>query len=386
MEIIKINDNEVIEKAISTLQSGGLIIFPTETAYGVGVDATNSEAVSKLLSYKKRPEGKAISIGCASKEMAEEYVVINQSAENIYKEFLPGPVTVISKSKGKVDKRLESEKGTLGIRIPDHKLILEIITKFGKPITTTSANSAGKKTPYSIDDVFDTLSQKQKDLIDLVIDGGELPKNLTSTVIDTTGTELQTFRQGVIDFNRSKKEPKVHNSKSVEETIQLGEDLMKSKIDQLSTSPVIFLLRGKLGAGKTHFTKGIARALGITQNIKSPTYTYVSEYRFGTSELVSQKVSESDFQEGNRSRETDFKTRNTKPGTLYHIDAWRIENKADLELLGFESWVKAGNVLVIEWPEIIMNLLGSEFFDNLKNVIEVEITGIGDSREIKIYK
>jgi L-threonylcarbamoyladenylate synthase len=371
MEIIKIDDNNVIEKAISTLQKGGLIIFPTETAYGVGVDATNSEAVSRLLNYKKRPEGKAISIGCASKEMSEEYVVINQSAENIYKEFLPGPVTVISKSKGKVDKRLESEKGTLGIRIPDHKLILEIITRFGKPITTTSANSAGKKTPYSVDDVFDTLSQKQKALIDLVIDGGELPKNLTSTVIDTTGSELQTFRQGAIDFNRSKKEPKVHNSKSVEETIQLAEDLMKSKIDQLSTSPVIFLLRGKLGAGKTHFTKGIARALGITQNVKSPTYTYVSEYRIQES--------------GDRRREADFVTRNTERETLYHIDAWRIENRADLELLGFESWVKAGNVLVIEWPEIIMNLLGSEFFDNLKNVIVIEITGIGDSREIKIY-
>ncbi|GAB4284488.1 MAG: hypothetical protein Kow0081_1710 [Candidatus Dojkabacteria bacterium] len=329
MIILKENEN-IIPKVVEVLDAGGLIIFPTETAYGVGVDATNSSAVTRLLKYKKRPEGKAISIGCYSAEMASKYVEINSTAENIYREFLPGPVTVISKSKGKVDPRLEAENGTLGIRIPARNLMLEIIKKFGRPITTTSANSAGKKTPYSIDDVFETLSASQKELISLVIDGGELPKRLTSTVIDTTTDDLKTYRKGAIDFSRKEiKESFI--TKSPEETIALGEKLM---LDALETKLVrVFLLHGDLGAGKTHFTKGIAKALKISQTVKSPTYTYVSEYK-------SDKIK----------------------GKLFHVDAWRVENKEDLDQLGFQEWTSKENVLVIEWPEIIENL-GVEFED-----------------------
>src|SRR5690606_513305 len=105
-------DKNLIETVCQVLNNGGLIIYPTETAYGVGVDATNPQAVSKLLEYKKRPEGKAISIAVDSENMAANYVDINIQAKNFYRTFLPGPVTIISNSTGKVDKRLESEKNT----------------------------------------------------------------------------------------------------------------------------------------------------------------------------------------------------------------------------------------------------------------------------------
>ena len=207
MKIVKLDDNSkeaIIRIAIEVLGSGGLIIFPTETSYGVGVDATNSNAVSRLLEYKRRPEGKAISVAVANLKLADKYVDINPAAEGIYKNFLPGPVTVISKSKKLLDARLESEQGSLGIRIPNYRLILDILEKFNKPITATSANSAGKKTPYSIDDIFNNLSKKQKSLIDLVIDAGELPHNPPSTVIDTTSEELTVYRKGRIDPTKIK--------------------------------------------------------------------------------------------------------------------------------------------------------------------------------------
>lgn len=334
MKIINSTDKNVLSEALQTLKAGGIIIYPTETAYGVGVDATNPDAVTKLLNYKKRPQGKAISIGVVSEAMAKNYVEINATAEHIYKEFLPGPVTVISKSKGNIDNRLESEKQTLGIRIPDAPVILEIIKQFGKPVTTTSANSSGKKTPYEINDILKNISQKQMDLIDLVIDGGTLPKRLTSTVIDTTTDDIKTYRAGSISFEKTNFE--AIQSHSVEETIQLGRNFMDKTRKSINNFAVIFLLSGELGAGKTHFTKGIAQSLGITQTIKSPTYTYVNEYILKNVKRISQHV------------ERDA-------SLLYHLDAWRIETKTDLEELNIENMIKPRSVLVIEWPEILVN-------------------------------
>lgn len=196
MEIVKPGD---YKKALNVLSNGGLVIFPTETSYGIGADATNEEAVKKLIIYKNRPEGKAISIAVSDIEMAEKYVELNNTAKNIYKSFLPGPVTVISKSKGKVSSLIEAENKTLGVRIPNYSLILKLINEFGKPITATSANLSGGKTPYKIEDILLNIGQNKKDLIDLIIDAGDLPKNPPSVVIDTTGEELVEIRKGRID-------------------------------------------------------------------------------------------------------------------------------------------------------------------------------------------
>ena len=144
MKIIRISGTpikEIIKEAVSVLEDGGLIIFPTETMYGIGADATNQKAINKLLTYKARREGKPLSIAVNSTEMAKKYVKINKTAKNLYENFLPGPLTVVSKGLGKVASGVESETGTLGVRIPDYKLVLEIISKFKKPITATSANA-----------------------------------------------------------------------------------------------------------------------------------------------------------------------------------------------------------------------------------------------------
>ncbi len=350
MEIINAEDKKIIQKTCEVLNNGGLIVYPTETSYAVGVDATNSAAVTKLLEYKKRPEGRAISVAVASKDQAEEFVEINSQAQNFYKNFMPGPVTIISNSKNKVDYRLEAENGTLGIRIPNYKLILNILSEFKKPVTATLASLPGAKTPYSIDDILSTLPNKQKDLIDLIIDGGQLPKNPPSTVIDTTASELTVLRTGRIDPLKTVLTNTLDSS-SEQDTIEIGKRIIKDLYNSHST--LLILLNGELGAGKTHLTKGFALELGINQVIKSPTYNYVNEYKF----------------ENNK---------------LFHMDAWKIQSKEDLNALGFYEWFKLGNVVVVEWPSVIMNL-DDQFFENQQYLFIEFINYEQNNRTLKVY-
>jgi len=100
--------------------------MPTETVYGAFVDATNPKAVQKLNRYKKRPFGKPYPVAVADQEMAQDYVLLNQTAQKLYRNLLPGPLTVISKAKGKLP-GVESEIKTLGVRIPDYPLIVKVI-------------------------------------------------------------------------------------------------------------------------------------------------------------------------------------------------------------------------------------------------------------------
>ena len=94
------NIDEVIKECIKVLNEGGLVVYPTETCYGIAVDATNSKALRKLLSYKTFRGSKPISIAVSDIDMAKRYVSLNEMAENIYKNYLPGPITVVSKSLG----------------------------------------------------------------------------------------------------------------------------------------------------------------------------------------------------------------------------------------------------------------------------------------------
>lgn len=342
MKLIKAaNNSRVLKEIVAVLKAGGLVIYPTETCYGVGVDATNSEAVKKLLAYKRRPEGKAISVAVCDQAMAEKFVQLNSTARQIYKNFLPGPLTVISKSKGKTVKDLEAEDGTLGIRLPDYSLVIQITREMGRPITATSANSYGKKTPYSIKDIFDNLSAKQKKLIDLVIDAGQLPKNPPSTVINTTLDDLKVLRQGRISFPVAG-ETKSFLSRSPISTQQFAAKLSRKILKENDNQPVIFALQGDLGAGKTQFAKGVAKGLGIKETVTSPTFLLVKEYRF------------------------------TK--TFYHLDTWRMKTAEELIGLGFWQMLQPGNVVVIEWLEKVKPFIEEAALKKNTKVVWVKIS------------
>lgn len=335
MQIIKLDKN-AINLAVETLKKGGLVIYPTETLYGIGADATNPEAIAKLTEYKNRPFGKPYSIAVTDQKMAEEFVELNQSAKNLYDEFLPGPLTVISKGKHKVAKGVESEEGTLGIRIPDYKLVTDIVKKFGKPVTSTSANASYKRRPYKISDILDNISDKQKELVDLIIDAGGLPHNEPSTVIDTTLDEPITLRQG--DIKLTDKNEVV--SRSEENTQNLAKEIWQKYEAHRNKRAIVFALQGEMGTGKTIFTKGLAKAMGITDLVTSPTYAIENEY-------------------------------GATQDKLYHIDAWRLEKSDELKALGFESLIKNKSVVSVEWAERVSDIIRE--FDDEAIIIWIKI-------------
>jgi len=324
MRTVKQNP-KTVAVAVEFLKRGGLIIYPTETVYGAGVDATSPKAVAKLNSYKKRPFGKPYSVAVSDQKMAEKYAYLNQTAKNLYRQFLPGPVTVVSAGRHRVTPGVESETGTLGVRIPDYPLVIEIVRKLGRPITATSANASYQKRPYQIADILENISRRQKSLIDLAIDAGKLPPNEPSTVIDTTIDNPVVLRQGNIKL-KGKDEIL---SRSEENTRNLGKELWQKYERYLGTRPLIFALEGEMGAGKTILTKGLARAMGIKDQIVSPTYNLILNYQLPIS----------NFQ-------------------LTHIDVWRLQNSTELNALGFLKMLENKNlVIAIEWAEKVADLI-----------------------------
>src|SRR3989304_6858824 len=342
MKIMPI-DRVNLDDVVKILEAGGLIIYPTETLYGAGVDATSEKAVLKLYDYKKRPFGKPFSIAVDGQKMADDFVELNKTAINLYKHFLPGPMTVISKqktngSKSKLATGIASESGTVGVRIPDYKLVTEIVNALGKPITATSANASYKKRPYSIADVLDNLSEKQKSLIDLVIDAGELPHNEPSTVVDTTMDDAMILRQGEILL----KDKNEIFSRSEENTRNTGKELWQKYESYAGHRAIVFALEGEMGAGKTQFTKGLARAMGITELVTSPTFALENTY----------EIPDSRFE-------------------LHHFDAWRLEKSDELKTLGFSDLIKNKSVISIEWAEKVADEIRK--FDDEAIIIWVKI-------------
>lgn len=319
MKILAVKKNSVesvVKQAIAVLRAGGLVIYPTETVYGIGVDATNPTAVKKLLAYKARREGKPLSIAVTNQAMAEQYVELTDQAKQLYTRFLPGPYTIVSAGKHVVAPGVESEFGTLGVRVPDYPLVLELVKQLGAPITATSANASDEKRPYSTSDIFDRLSTKQKALIDLVIDAGVLPKNKPSTVIDTTlSTPL------VVRGDRAQG-AQIFETHSQAETQALAGKLILKYWNQVKKSGLLIGLSGELGAGKTVFAGGIAQFLQIAEPIASPTYTYMNEYAYNRHGVV---------------------------GKFHHLDLWKIDSPAAFERLGAPRLLQPNTVVVVEW-------------------------------------
>src|SRR3989344_6261851 len=143
-----------LDQAINILKSGGVVVYPTDTSYGLAVDATNVKAVKKLYSLKGRDFKKPIHVIPTSKATIKNIVRIDRSTTLLYK-LMPGPLTIVLplKAKGKSWQMLSAGMKTLGIRLPNNNLALELVKKFGRPITTTSANKSFGINCYSVAEV-----------------------------------------------------------------------------------------------------------------------------------------------------------------------------------------------------------------------------------------
>jgi len=348
---IKQNYEEVIKETARVINSGGLVIFPSDTVYILAVDPTNQKATKKLLAFKNRWTGKAISVAVLDKEMALEYVELNENGQSIYTNLIPGPFTIVSNGKHKVSKGIEAENGTLGIRIPDNKYIHDLVKLLNKPVTATSANLSGRTPNYSITSFLRPLSNKKKEMIDLIVDAGKLPRNKPSTVIDATEAELKILRRGDLITTNSQ----TLISKSEKETEKIAEFLLRKVETYCNTSlqkkPIIFALTGDLGCGKTVFSRKIGHLLGVKEKITSPTFVIYNEYSLDVKKFL-------------------------------HFDLYRISADYELEEIKFFELFK-NNIACIEWPEN----MGEKNFEKLKKenkVVTIQFKYLDENtREIK---
>ena len=188
-------EKKKIREASSVIRRGGLVAFPTDTVYGLGVDAFNEEAISQVYRAKKRERKKPLSILISKEEELDGLVTeIPESAKVLMKKFWPGPLTLILPASNKMSKILTANSGTVGVRVPDNKIAVALIRESRVPITCPSANISGHPSPRSCEDVLKELGGK----IDLVIDGGPSNSGLPSTVVDLTGGSLNILREGKI--------------------------------------------------------------------------------------------------------------------------------------------------------------------------------------------
>ncbi len=197
--VININpdapEKEKIRQAGSVIRQGGLVAFPTDTVYGLGVDAFNETAISQVYKVKKRDRKKPLSILISKEEELHDLVTkIPEPAKVLMEKFWPGPLTLILPASNRLSKLLTANSGTIGVRIPDNKIALALIRESGVPITSPSANISGHPDPKSQEDVLRELGGE----IDLVIDSGPSDSGLSSTVADLTGESLNILREGKI--------------------------------------------------------------------------------------------------------------------------------------------------------------------------------------------
>jgi tRNA threonylcarbamoyl adenosine modification protein (Sua5/YciO/YrdC/YwlC family) len=195
IKIYENNPNEVaIKKVVEVLKNGGLVIYPTDTVYGLGCDITNSKALERIAKIKGvKLEKSNFSFICSDLSHISDYIKqIDTSTFKILKRALPGPYTFILPGNNNLPKEFK-KKTTVGIRVPDNAIALEIVRQLGNPIVSTSIHDDDEVLEYSTDP--ELIFEKWQNLVDLVIDGG-YGDNIASTIIDLSGFEPVVIREG----------------------------------------------------------------------------------------------------------------------------------------------------------------------------------------------
>jgi L-threonylcarbamoyladenylate synthase len=194
MEIIKIDgtnpEHDKIKIARMAMKRGSIIIYPTDTVYGIGVNVFNEEAILKVYNIKKRPLNKPLSICVSRIEDIKHVAHLDEDIKTIIRKILPGPFTIILKKKDNISPLLTAGSDKIGIRIPDSIVCRDLSIEF--PITSTSANLSGYDIPESVDGVLNQLGSS----IDIMMDAGICKHGIPSTVIDMTVYPPKVLREG----------------------------------------------------------------------------------------------------------------------------------------------------------------------------------------------
>jgi len=186
MKFINASDKDAVKETAEVIRSGGLVAFPTDTVYGLGADASNAAAVSRIYEVKGRKGDKPLAFLIGDPEEIHRYVdEIPEAATLLMKKFWPGPLTIILKGSG---------GGSVAFRMPDCQFALDMIREAGVPLVATSTNRSGESAHFDADSVRADLGYK----IDLIVDGGHTKHGEGSSILDLTEGELKIIREGPV--------------------------------------------------------------------------------------------------------------------------------------------------------------------------------------------
>ncbi len=188
-----------ILEAVDILRNGGVIIYPTDTIYGLGCDIHNVRAVERLCQIKGvKPDKVNLSFICSDLTHISDYAKIDTQAYKVMKKALPGPFTFVLEASSKVPRYAGAKKKTVGIRVPDNEIALGLVRELGNPIISTSIRDEDDVVEYSTDP--ELIYEKYRNLVDLVIDGG-YGNNIASTVVDAAN-DFEVLREGAGDIEQ----------------------------------------------------------------------------------------------------------------------------------------------------------------------------------------
>lgn len=188
-------DYSKLKEPAQIIRNGGIVVFPTETVYGIGTNGLNENSIKRLYEVKQRPLNKPISLLVNSIEMIEQITQnISELEYKLIKKFMPGPLTIILKKKDIIPNMLTANGDTVGIRMPENKIALKLIEYAGVPIVTPSANISGKPSGTDLKIIMKDFEEK----VDYFIDGGKSKIGVASTIVQVINGKPHILREGVI--------------------------------------------------------------------------------------------------------------------------------------------------------------------------------------------
>jgi tRNA threonylcarbamoyl adenosine modification protein (Sua5/YciO/YrdC/YwlC family) len=187
--------HEALLRAIDTVESGGILVYPTDTVYGMGCDLENKDALNRLYRLKKIPKRKPLSFICSDLKMVSDYAKLGNSAHSMMRKLLPGPFTFILQATRQVPKLMISKQRTVGIRVPEQEFTLELVRRLGRPLVNTSASDSLEEVVSDPDQIEELYPHA-----DLMISMGQ-QRSEASTILDFTGDNPEVVRQGVGDLS-----------------------------------------------------------------------------------------------------------------------------------------------------------------------------------------
>ncbi|HVN87665.1 MAG TPA: L-threonylcarbamoyladenylate synthase [Candidatus Binatia bacterium] len=188
-------NSAIVDDAVDALRRGGVIVYPTETLYGLGADATNPSALAKLLALKVHRDGKPISVLVSERAMLDVVAArVAPIAEHLIERFWPGPLTLVVEARADVSDELTAGSGTIGVRWSSHPIASALVARLNRPITAPSANPSGAAPATTIAEARAYFG----DRIEVYVDAGTCSVGAGSTIVDATGATPRILREGAI--------------------------------------------------------------------------------------------------------------------------------------------------------------------------------------------